>query len=213
MPDLESVEPEPDESLYELPATGRPRMRENRQSAARMYEIDGLTNGQSMLAYVRRSACTEIPVERVARIPRPSAFDEHARQMRPAECGVSGDGEHFVERDRNSKRIQFGDDLLPADVPTVAKYLQRVFKRRGALDVEGAPVGTADDVVRVIHDYFAAGVELYWEVDPVKRTVAVYTSLTDVVTLGIDDTLDGGDVLPGFELPLKDLFAEYDRKG
>jgi probable F420-dependent oxidoreductase len=30
---------------------------------------------------------------------------------------------------------------------------------RGALDVEGAPVGTADDVVRVIHDYFAAGVE------------------------------------------------------
>ena len=30
---------------------------------------------------------------------------------------------------------------------------------RGTLDVEGAPVGTADDVVRVIHDYFAAGVE------------------------------------------------------
>ena len=62
-------------------------------------------------------------------------------------------------------------------------------------------------------DYFAAGVDLVWEIDPRKRTVAVYTSLTHVVVLDIDDTLDGGAVLPGFELKLKDLFAELDRKG
>jgi Uma2 family endonuclease len=62
-------------------------------------------------------------------------------------------------------------------------------------------------------DYFTAGVELVWEIDPDARTVAVYTSVTDVTTLTAADTLDGGVVLPGFTLPLRDLFAELDRHG
>jgi Uma2 family endonuclease len=62
-------------------------------------------------------------------------------------------------------------------------------------------------------DYFTAGVELVWEIDPDARTVAVYTSATDVTTLTETDTLDGGSVLPGFQLPLRDLFAELDRHG
>jgi Uma2 family endonuclease len=62
-------------------------------------------------------------------------------------------------------------------------------------------------------DYFAAGVHLVWEIDPRARTVAVYTSLTEVVTLQATDTLDGGTVLPGFTLPLRDFFAELDRQG
>ena len=62
-------------------------------------------------------------------------------------------------------------------------------------------------------DYFDAGVELVWEVDPVDRTVDVYTSPSDSVTLGIGDVLDGGTVLPGFQLPLADMFGELDRHG
>jgi Uma2 family endonuclease len=62
-------------------------------------------------------------------------------------------------------------------------------------------------------DYFSAGVELVWEIDPDARTVAVYTSITDVTTLTQTDTLDGGSMLPGFTLPLQDLFAELDRHG
>ena len=62
-------------------------------------------------------------------------------------------------------------------------------------------------------DYFTAGVELYWEIDPTARIVAAYTSITDVATLTIADTLDGGSVLPGFTLLLQDLFAELDRHG
>ena len=62
-------------------------------------------------------------------------------------------------------------------------------------------------------DYFTAGVELVWEIDPDVRTAAVYTSATDVTTLTETDTLDGGAVLPGFTLPLRDLFAELDRHG
>jgi Uma2 family endonuclease len=62
-------------------------------------------------------------------------------------------------------------------------------------------------------DYFAAGVQVVWEIDPVARTVTVFTSLTDATTLGAGDTLDGGAVLPGFTLPLQDLFVELDRQG
>jgi Uma2 family endonuclease len=62
-------------------------------------------------------------------------------------------------------------------------------------------------------DYFSAGVQLYWEIDPVARTVAVFTSVSDMQALGVGDTLDGGTVLPGFSLPVRDLFAELDRHG
>jgi hypothetical protein len=41
----------------------------------------------------------------------------------------------------------------------------------------------------------------------------VYTSPTQLTTLGAADTLDGGSVLPGFALALQELFAELDRHG
>jgi Uma2 family endonuclease len=62
-------------------------------------------------------------------------------------------------------------------------------------------------------DYFRAGVRLVWEVDPQTRTVQVYTSPEESTTLAESDTLDGGAVLPGFSLPLRELFAELDRQG
>ncbi len=62
-------------------------------------------------------------------------------------------------------------------------------------------------------DYFTAGVELVWEVDPDVRIVTVYTSPTQSTVLGVKDVLDGGSVLPGFTLPVQELFAELDRQG
>ncbi len=62
-------------------------------------------------------------------------------------------------------------------------------------------------------DYFGAGVDLVWEIDPEQRTVDAYTSPTGSVMLGITDVLDGGTVLPGFRLPLAELFGELDRRG
>ncbi|HEX6183503.1 MAG TPA: SDR family oxidoreductase, partial [Pyrinomonadaceae bacterium] len=43
--------------------------------------------------------------------------------------------------------------------------------------------------------------------NPKKRAVAVYGSPFDVRILGEQDTLDGGEVLPGFTLDLSKLFA------
>lgn len=62
-------------------------------------------------------------------------------------------------------------------------------------------------------DYFAAGVRLVWEIDPQPRTADVYTDVDVVAHLTEADTLDGAEVLPGFVLPLRELFAELDRQG
>ena len=58
--------------------------------------------------------------------------------------------------------------------------------------------------------YFAAGVELVWELDPLARTVAVWTADTPDPdeTLHEGDLLTGAPVLPGFEIALADLFAD-----
>jgi Uma2 family endonuclease len=72
---------------------------------------------------------------------------------------------------------------------------------------------TPGEMARKRQDYFTAGVEIVWEIDPVDRTVMVYTSPTQFTTLGIAETLDGGTVLSGFTLPVSQLFAELDRQG
>lgn len=72
---------------------------------------------------------------------------------------------------------------------------------------------TRAEMTRKRAEYFAAGTRLVWEIDPPTRTVAVYTAPEGPTTLDATMTLDGGDVLPGFALPLADLFAELDRHG
>jgi len=72
---------------------------------------------------------------------------------------------------------------------------------------------TRAEMARKRREYFPAGVLLVWEVDPDDRTVAVYTSPDRPVSVKTEsDTLDGGAVLPGFTLVLRELFAELDRR-
>ena len=57
-------------------------------------------------------------------------------------------------------------------------------------------------------EYFARGVLLVWYVDPDKKTFQVFTAPDRSRLVREAQTLDGGDVLPGFSLNLRDLFAE-----
>jgi Uma2 family endonuclease len=66
---------------------------------------------------------------------------------------------------------------------------------------------TAKEMARKCKEYFDSGTSIVWLVYPKTKTVEVYTSPTRHRTLGIDDTLDGGTLLPGFRLPLRTLFG------
>jgi Uma2 family endonuclease len=72
---------------------------------------------------------------------------------------------------------------------------------------------TAREMARKRQDYFAAGVHLVWQVDPRTRTVEVFTAPAQSTILHEIHVLDGGTVLPGFTLPLQELFAALDLQG
>ncbi len=61
---------------------------------------------------------------------------------------------------------------------------------------------------RKYREYLAAGTAVIWEIDPDTRTVTEYGPESHRVFTATADTLDGGTVLPGFSLPLADLFNE-----
>ncbi len=65
---------------------------------------------------------------------------------------------------------------------------------------------TREEMARKLRDYFAAGCRLVWYVDPKSRTIRAYTSPKGCVRHTMSQTIDGGDVLPGFKLPLRNLF-------
>jgi Uma2 family endonuclease len=67
---------------------------------------------------------------------------------------------------------------------------------------------TKQEMAEKLRDYFTAGARLVWYVDPELRQVEVFTSPTDRQVVGEDQILSGGEVLPGFELNLRELFAE-----
>jgi Uma2 family endonuclease len=60
---------------------------------------------------------------------------------------------------------------------------------------------------RKVRDYFAAGVSLVWYVEPAARTVRVFTAPDRSTLLHEAQDLTGDPVLPGFVLPLRELFA------
>jgi Uma2 family endonuclease len=62
-------------------------------------------------------------------------------------------------------------------------------------------------------EYFSAGVCVVWEIDPRARTVTVFHSPTQGTTLAGAQVLHATPIIPGFSLPLTDLFDELDRHG
>lgn len=71
---------------------------------------------------------------------------------------------------------------------------------------------TGKEMADKLRDYFAAGSRLVWYVDPKNSQVEVYTSPQACRVVKPGEKLDGGDVLPGFELNLQELFAEMQRE-
>src|SRR5437867_478728 len=90
-------------------------------------------------------------------------------------------------------------DKVPAVVPDLAVEV---------LSESNTPA----EMARKRDEYFRAGVKLVWEIDPETRFAKVYTSPTAVQAVPSDGKLDGGTVLPGFELSLTAVFDRAERR-
>ena len=91
-------------------------------------------------------------------------------------------------------------DPIPLDVPDLVVEVL-------------SPSNTKREMALKREEYFRGDVRLVWEIDPRQRTVRIYTALDRIQDLTATDALSGDPVLPGFVLPLQDLFGELDRRG
>ena len=67
------------------------------------------------------------------------------------------------------------------------------------------------EMLRKVREYFSAGVRAVWIAYPSARTVRVYSDTDNFRDLTINDTLEGGQVLPGFSLAVVDWFRCLDQ--
>jgi Uma2 family endonuclease len=73
-----------------------------------------------------------------------------------------------------------------------------------------SPSETQRKVLAKVQDYLRLGTKLIWAVYPEENVVDVYRPADDgviVQTVDLNGTLDGGDVVPGFKLAVKEIFA------
>jgi Uma2 family endonuclease len=71
-----------------------------------------------------------------------------------------------------------------------------------------SPSDTYAEVDEKVLDWLNGGARMVVVVNPRTERVMVYRSPTDVTILSSGDALDGQDVVPGWSLPLADLFAK-----
>jgi len=70
-----------------------------------------------------------------------------------------------------------------------------------------SPEDRASEVLAKTRAWLAAGCRMVWVVDPETRTVSVHRSSKDVAVLEESDQLTGEDVVPGFSLPVIEIFG------
>lgn len=71
-----------------------------------------------------------------------------------------------------------------------------------------SPTDSYGEVDEKVAEYLEAGCRMVVVVNPRRRTAAVYRSRSDIVLLTENDALDGGDVVPGWTLPLREVFPQ-----
>lgn len=125
-------------------------------------------------------------------------------------------------RDRKLGRMYIADTgFVLSEHPDTVRAPDIAFVRadrvvRNAKYVPGAPDlavevispnDTYSDVDAKVNEYIAAGALMVIVINPRNQTATV-TTPKGVKRLTIDDTLDGGDVLPGWTLPMRELFED-----
>jgi len=105
------------------------------------------------------------------------------------------------------------------DVSFVAKDRLRGLKKlpkgffQGAPDLAVeiiSPSNTFDEIHTKIVEYFDSGSKLVWVIHPDEESVLVYHKPQPDKLLQRSDSLDGETIIPGFTVPLAELFADLD---
>ena len=139
------------------------------------------------------------------------------------EANAIGELRAFVKANRLGRTYSSSAGFLLETDPDYVLVPDAAFVRRERVEeveeVRGFFPGAPDFVAEVIspsdrlaavyakvEEWLNAGARMAIVINPRNRTVSVHTPHADTITLTENDTLDGGDVVPGWRLPIIDLF-------
>jgi Uma2 family endonuclease len=133
-------------------------------------------------------------------------FLEHYFDLNP--CGFLLDGSGMIRVHENQVRLPDVSVFLWEHFPGRKLPFGQILGLVPDIPVEVlSPTNTIAEMARKRREYFAGGAKLVWEVNPPTRTVEVFTAVEVSTTLDENAALDGGDVLPGFTLAIREWFA------
>jgi Uma2 family endonuclease len=130
----------------------------------------------------------------------------HVRRTKQGKVYV---GEVGFLLSRNPDTVRAADVAFVRKSRLPAQRQRRYFDGAPDLAVEVvSPHDKASDIAGKVAQWLSAGSAAVWVVDASQRTVTVYHDTRHATILHDDDTLDGGDVLPGLSVPVAELFAD-----
>ena len=146
------------------------------------------------------------------------AGGEHGRIAGKLTCAL---GNHVMARQLGTFYAAETGFVLSRDPDTVrAPDVAFTRAERAAPPVRGFVPGAPDLAVEVLSpddrpgyvrekvaEWLEAGTRAVWVVDPREQTVTVHEPQRTPLVLGETESVSGGDVLPGFDFALRDIFA------
>lgn len=128
----------------------------------------------------------------------------------PRDLGyVSGADGGYTINERNAFQPDVG--LILKDRHPVLEGVEFPIPPDLAVEVI-SPSESSNDVLKKVQRYIGAGTKRVWTVYPEDQEVYVWMRAEDgglhMQPFGIDDSLDGGDVLLGFKLNVNDIFPK-----
>ena len=70
-----------------------------------------------------------------------------------------------------------------------------------------SPGASYSEVEEKVFAWLDAGTKMVVVINPKQRSATVYKSPSDIIALAEADVLAGGDIVPGFELVVQEIFA------
>ncbi len=133
-------------------------------------------------------------------------LDQHVRTQH---LGVVCAAETGFVLSRNPDTVRAADVAFIAQAKLSAeKGIESYWPGAPTLAVEVvSPHDLYTEVDEMVTDWLDAGTSMVVIVNPRKRSVTVYRLLGEITLLRENDTLDGGDIVPGWTIPVSAIFA------
>jgi Uma2 family endonuclease len=181
-----------------------------------MAAVDSITTAEQLFHMPELGRCELVRGELIMMSPAGSQHGAIAAELggilrdfvKPRALGIVLGAETGFRIATNPDTVRAPDAAFVRAERVGAKLPQGFFP--GAPDLAAeviSPDDRAGEVLAKVQDWLAAGCVAVWVVDPRTQTVTVYHGRGQAVVLASADTLAGGDLLPGFSVPVADIFT------